>query len=82
MLPTLDQMRAAQTIVADGMLPTAQYAWPLLTCELGMTVWVKHENHTPIGAFKVRGGTVYMDALKRAEPSCTGVVAATRGNHG
>ena len=82
MLPTLDQMRAAQTIVADVMLPTAQYAWPLLTCELGMTVWVKHENHTPIGAFKVRGGTVYMDALKRAEPSCTGVIAATRGNHG
>ncbi len=82
MLPTLDEMRAAQAVVADLMLPTAQYAWPLLARELGLPVWVKHENHTPIGAFKVRGGAVYMEALKRAEPGCPGVIAATRGNHG
>jgi threonine dehydratase len=75
-------MRAAQAVVADLMLPTAQYAWPLLARELGLPVWVKHENHTPIGAFKVRGGAVYMEALKRAEPGCPGVIAATRGNHG
>ncbi|MDP6953263.1 MAG: threonine dehydratase [Alphaproteobacteria bacterium] len=82
MLPTLDEMRAAQAVVADLMPPTAQYAWPLLEKALGLPVWVKHENHTPIGAFKVRGGAVYMDALKRAEADCPGVIAATRGNHG
>ena len=81
-LPTLDEMRAAQAVVSGLMLPTAQYAWPLLEKALGLTVWVKHENHTPIGAFKVRGGAVYMDALKRAVPGCPGVIAATRGNHG
>ena len=82
MLPTLNEMRAAQAVVADLMLPTPQYAWPLLERELGCRVWVKHENHTPIGAFKVRGGAVYMDWLKRAEPDCPGVISATTGNHG
>ena len=79
---TLEDLHAARRIVYDLMPPTPQYAWPLLRRAAGCTVWVKHENHTPIGAFKVRGGTVYMDALKRREPSCPGVIAATRGNHG
>jgi threonine dehydratase len=64
------------------MPPTPQYAWPLLARRAGCEVWVKHENHTPIGAFKVRGGLVYMDRLKRARPDVTGVISATRGNHG
>src|SRR5690606_34337867 len=56
--------------------------WPLLSRRTGTELWVKHENHTPIGAFKVRGGFTYMDALRRDQPSVKGVVTATRGNHG
>jgi threonine dehydratase len=62
--------------------PTPQYAWPLLAARSGAEVWVKHENHTPTGAFKVRGGLVYLDRLKRDRPGVPGVVSATRGNHG
>jgi threonine dehydratase len=62
--------------------PTAFYAWPLLAQRTGALVWVKHENHTPIGAFKVRGGIVYLDALRRSPARLNGVVTATRGNHG
>jgi threonine dehydratase len=61
---------------------TPQYRWPLLAARTGAEVWVKHENHTPIGAFKLRGGLVYMDWLKRSAPNVAGVVTATRGNHG
>lgn len=64
------------------MPATAQYAWPLLQEETGCEVWVKHENHTPIGAFKVRGGITYIDWLKRSHPDVSGIVTATRGNHG
>jgi len=64
------------------MPATAQYAWPLLQRQTGCEVWVKHENHTPIGAFKVRGGITYIDWLKRSHPDITGIVTATRGNHG
>jgi threonine dehydratase len=64
------------------MPPTPQYAWPLLSQRVGAEVWVKHENHTPLGAFKVRGGIVYMTALKEKQPKLAGVIAATRGNHG
>ncbi len=64
------------------MPPTPQIRWPLLCARAGAEVWVKHENHTPTGAFKVRGGIVYMDHLRRREPAVTGVIAATRGNHG
>ena len=60
----------------------AVYVWPLLSARAGAEVWVKHENHTPIGAFKVRGGLTYMEKLKREHPEVTGVIAATRGNHG
>ena len=65
-----------------GVPPTPQYAWPLLAAVSGAEVVVKHENHTPIGAFKVRGGLVYLDRLKRARPEVAGIVSATRGNHG
>jgi threonine dehydratase len=69
-------------LVYDAVPPTPQYAWPLLARRLGLDVWVKHENHTPIAAFKLRGGLVYMDGLKRAGTAANGVVTATRGNHG
>ncbi len=61
---------------------TPQYAWPLLARRAGCEVWVKHENHPPVGAFKVRGGVLYLSELKAREPDCPGVIAATRGNHG
>ena len=64
------------------MPATPQFAWPLLRERLGMTVWVKHENHTPAGAFKVRGGLTYFEALAREQPGLRGVISATRGNHG
>ena len=64
------------------MPPTPQYCWPLLSSRVGAEVWVKHENHTPLGAFKVRGGVVYMAGLRAARPGLKGVIAATRGNHG
>jgi threonine dehydratase len=78
----LDELRAAAALVHTVMPPTPQYCWPLLARRLGAELWVKHENHTPIGAFKIRGGLVYLDELRRVEPRVAGVVAATRGNHG
>ena len=65
-----------------AVLLTPQYAWPLLKAHIGVEVVVKHENHTPIGAFKVRGGIVYFDRLKRERPQVQAIVTATRGNHG
>jgi threonine dehydratase len=79
---TLDQMQRAADLVHAVMMPTSQICWPLLGQRCGAEVWVKHENHTPIGAFKVRGGLVYMDDLRRNRPDITGVISATRGNHG
>jgi threonine dehydratase len=64
------------------MPPTPQLSWPLLNARAGCEIWVKHENHTATGAFKIRGGIVMLDALKRADPRLAGVVSATRGNHG
>jgi threonine dehydratase len=64
------------------MPPTPTHAWPLLSQRLGAAVVVKHENHTPTGAFKVRGGLVYVDRLKREQPNTPGIISATRGNHG
>ena len=78
----LSRIREAADLVYRAMPPTPQYAWPLLCEALGTQVWVKHENHTPTGAFKVRGGLVYFDGLRRREPDCRGVISATRGNHG
>jgi threonine dehydratase len=79
---TLDDLRAAAALVHDAMPPTPAYAWPLLAERYGLPIVVKHENHTPTGAFKVRGGLVYMDRLKRERPHVQGIVSATRGNHG
>ena len=80
---SLQEIEDATRLVHAAMPPTPQYAWPLLARRAGCEVWVKHENHTPIGAFKVRGGLVFMDRLARAAPGrITGVVSATRGNHG
>jgi threonine dehydratase len=79
---TLEELDRAAGLVYQVMAPTPQYAWPKLRTRIGCNVWVKHENHTPTGAFKVRGGLVYMDRLKRAQPGVPGIVTATRGNHG
>lgn len=79
---SLDELEAAVLLVRTIVPPTPQYAWPLLARRAGAEVWVKHENHTPIGAFKVRGGVVYLDALMKRQPNIKGVVTATRGNHG
>jgi threonine dehydratase len=82
MMFTLPELRSAAAIVHAAMPPTPQYAWPLLAARLGAEVIVKHENHTPTGAFKVRGGLTYLDRLKRERPATAGLVSATRGNHG
>jgi threonine dehydratase len=79
---TLDELEHASTLVYRVMTPTSQYAWPKLRQRAGCTVWVKHENHTPTAAFKVRGGIVYMERLARSRPGVAGIVTATRGNHG
>ncbi|MGC1293829.1 MAG: threonine dehydratase [Alloacidobacterium sp.] len=81
-LPTLEEIQSSTQIVRAVMPPTPQYTWPLLNARAGAEVWVKHENHSPVGAFKLRGATVYMDWLKKTQPSVMGVIAATRGNHG
>ena len=75
-------MEDARRIVREAMPPTPQQRWPLLDQRLGAQAWVKHENHTSVGAFKLRGGLVYFDALRQREPGCRAVVSATRGNHG
>ena len=79
---TLGELETAAALVHTHFGPTAQYAWPLLAARTGASVVVKHENHTPAGAFKIRGGLVYFDRLKRERPHVKGVVSATRGNHG
>ena len=81
-LPSLAELESAAALVHKHMPPTPQYTWPLLNARMGAEVWVKHENHTPVGAFKIRGGLVYMDDLMRRHPETRGVVSATRGNHG
>ncbi|GAB3442754.1 threonine dehydratase [Massilia solisilvae] len=81
-LPSLSELEQAAAIVYSVIQPTPQYAWPLLNEELGVETWVKHENHTPTGAFKARGPLVYIDRLLEREPGVKGVIAATRGNHG
>ena len=82
MLPSRSAIADAADLIAGTVPPTPQYPWPLLADRVGATVWMKHENHTPTGAFKIRGGLVLMDALRRQHAQGIGVVAATRGNHG
>jgi threonine dehydratase len=81
-LPKLKQLEHAASIVYETMAPTPQYAWPLLKAQLGAEIWVKHENHTPTGAFKLRGGLTYFHDLAKHKDRPLGVISATRGNHG
>jgi threonine dehydratase len=79
---SLEDMRRAHEVVLGALRPTPALFWPLLAERLGADVVVKHENHLPTGAFKVRGGLVYVDTLTKREPATRGLVSATRGNHG
>lgn len=81
-MTSLEILRSAEQLVRRHVAPTPMHHWPLLSQRTGAEVWVKHENHTAIGAFKIRGGLVYMDRLKAREPDVPGVISATRGNHG
>jgi threonine dehydratase len=79
---SLPELEAALSLVHESFPGTPQYAWPLLAERSGAEVWVKHENHTPTGAFKLRGGLIYAERLRRERPDVRGIVSATRGNHG
>jgi threonine dehydratase len=79
---SLAELEAAQRLVHNSFPGTPTYAWPLLAARTGAEPWVKHENHTPTGAFKLRGGLVYVERLARERPDVQGIVSATRGNHG
>lgn len=83
-MPLFDaaELRAAADLVHRQMLPTPQHVWPLINEKVGAEVWIKHENHAPTGAFKVRGGITYIDWLQREHPEIRGICTATRGNHG
>ena len=82
LLPTLQDIEAAAQVVYREFPPTPQYRWALLAEKLGTTCWVKHENHTPVGAFKIRGGLTYFDQLAQSGTLPAEVISATRGNHG
>lgn len=79
---SLPDLQDALHLVHESFPGTPQHAWPLLAERSGAEVWVKHENHTPTGAFKIRGGLLYAERLKRERPDVAGIVSATRGNHG
>lgn len=79
---SLAALEEAAALVHAVIPPTPQYAWPLLAERTGCDVWVKHENHTPTGAFKARGAVTFMDWLRRTHPETSGIITATRGNHG
>jgi threonine dehydratase len=82
LLPKLEELDEAAAEIYKVIQATPQISWPLLNSRCGCEVWVKHENHNPTGAFKVRGGLIYLSNLRQREPNLTGVCAATRGNHG
>jgi len=79
---SLNDLRRAEAVVHDVVTPTPMHRWPLLCERAGADVWVKHENHTPTGTFKIRGGLTYFNRLRRRGDAGGGVIAATRGNHG
>jgi len=81
-LPNKQQLTDAAQVVYAAMPATPQYSWPLINRALGCDVWIKHENHTPTGSFKVRGGLVYLHELAKRAPAVNHIVSATRGNHG
>ena len=82
MLPSIQDIQKAAQIIYQSMPPTPQYCWPMLCEKLGTEIWLKHENHTPVGAFKIRGGLVYFENLRKSGEAIRGVICATRGNHG
>ena len=82
LLPTLHDIEAAAQVVYQDFGPTPQYRWATLSARLGTDCWVKHENHTPVGAFKIRGGLTYFDQLAHTGALPREVISATRGNHG
>ena len=79
---SLQEIRRVHEVVLQALRPTPALNWPLLDERLGAEVVVKHENHLPTGAFKVRGGLAYVDALTKRDPTVRGIISATRGNHG
>ena len=81
-LPSLTDIEAAAQVVYRAFQATPQYRWDLLSQRLGTDCWVKHENHTPVGAFKIRGGLTYFDKLRQEGALPREVLSATRGNHG
>lgn len=81
-LPARQQIEAAASFLEPLVPPTPQYRWPQVAAAFGTEVWIKHENHTPIGAFKARSAATYFKRLMEREPACPGVITATRGNHG
>ncbi len=81
-LPGREAIESAAAFLATLVPPTPQYVWPQVAAAFGTEVWIKHENHTPIGAFKARSASTYFRELMRREPGCRGVITATRGNHG
>ncbi|HYW70559.1 MAG TPA: threonine dehydratase [Pyrinomonadaceae bacterium] len=81
-LPDLRELKDSADLVSRYVPITPQFRWPLLSSQAGCELWIKHENHTPTGSFKMRGGLVYLDWLRKSRPEVTGVVTATRGNHG
>jgi threonine dehydratase len=81
-LPDRAAIESAAQFLATLVPPTPQYVWPQVAAAFGAEVWLKHENHTPIGAFKARSAAMYFHKLMQREPQCKGVITATRGNHG
>jgi threonine dehydratase len=81
-LPSRAEIETLAPVINAAVPPTPQYSWPLLNARAGCTLWVKHENHTALGAFKIRGALAYMARLRERDSECRGVIAATRGNHG
>jgi threonine dehydratase len=81
-LPDRAALESAAKLIATIVPPTPQYVWPQVAAAFGTEIWLKHENHTPIGAFKARSAAMYFQKLMQREPQCRGVITATRGNHG
>src|SRR3954462_14057121 len=81
-LPTLAEIETAAAVIDPVVPPTATLSWPLLNARTGCELWVKHENHTAIGSFKIRTALHYVAQLRAREPQVRGVIAATRGNYG
>jgi threonine dehydratase len=80
-VPTLDDVKVARQAIAPYLRPTPLYSYPALDDLLATSAWVKHENHQPVGAFKVRGGVNLLAQLTHAERQ-RGVIGASTGNHG